>query len=202
MTFAPAVAAAALLATAGVHATVSPLPATPDGQVRVAIAGVTAPALSVRLRGGLASGGKWFGWVALQSSGPSSWSTVLRAPGYLGVYPVEIRTGGVAQTTDAAVEILPRGFAGQPGFATPEQVVEWWTRISPAGAAVTSVTTWHTGFFTHRDPELNRLLAVRFTLLRPWPVLHLKPGPHRIFLSVARLHPDGIWRLLETTTAP
>jgi hypothetical protein len=201
MLAASAAAAAALLAGANVHATVAPSSATRDGQVRVAVTGISAPAVSVRLAGGIASGGKWFNWVALRPNGPGSWWTVLRAPGYLGVYPVEIRSGGVRQATDAVVEILPRGFVGKPGFDTPEHVAEWWTRISPAGATLARVSTWHTGFFTHRDPDLNRLLRVRFTLLRPWPQLHLKAGTQAIFLSVARLRPGGLWRLLETTHA-
>lgn len=199
---APAAAAAALLASASVHATVAPSSATPDGQVRVAVTGVTAPAVSVRLGGGLASGGKWFNWVALRPNGAGSWWTVLRAPGYFGVYPVQIRAGGVLHETDAVVQILPQGFVNQPGFFTPEQVAEWWTRVAPPGASLTGVTTWRSGFFTHRDADLNRLLRVRFTLLRPWPQLHLKEGSRQIFLSVARLRSGGLWRLLETTTAP
>ena len=145
---------------------------------------------------------KWFNWVALRSSGAGAWSTVLRAPGYLGVYPVQIRAGGVLSETDAVVTILPRGFVNQPGFFTPEQVAEWWTRTAPSGATLIGVTTWHAGFFTHRDPDLNRLLRVRFSLLRPWPQLHLKPGSQQIFLSVARLRSGGLWRLLETTATP
>jgi hypothetical protein len=97
---------------------------------------------------------------------------VLRAPGYLGVYPVEIRARGVLHETDAVVEVIPHGFVNRPGF------------------------------FTHRDPDLNRLLRVRFTQLRPWPQLHLRAGSRQIFLSVARLRSGGLWRLLEATAAP
>ena len=64
------------------------------------------------------------------------------------------------------------------------------------------VTTWTTGFYTHRDPELNRLLRVRFTLQGDWPAQHLRKGTHVLFFSVARLKPTSGWRLLETTTAP
>ncbi len=202
MAAAPAAAAAALLASAGLHATVLPSSAARDGQVRVAVTGIAAPTVSVRIGGGLASGGRWFNWVALRSSGAGAWWTVLRAPGYFGVYPVEVRAGGVIHETDTVVNVLPHGFVNQPGFVTPEQVAEWWTRVAPAGATLTGVTTWRTGFFTHRDPDLNRLLRVHFTLLRPWQRLHLAPGSRQVFLSVARLRSGGLWRLLQTTRAP
>jgi hypothetical protein len=96
--------------------------------------------------------------------GEHSWWTILRAPGFYGVYPVRVRAGGVTRETDAVVSVLPRGFAAQPGFDEPQQVPEWWRRQAPAGAELTSVSTWGAGFFTHREPSLNRLLRVRFTL--------------------------------------
>jgi hypothetical protein len=83
-----------------------------------------------------------------------------------------------------------------------EQVAQWWTRIAPAGGTLIGVSTWHAGFYTHREADLNRLLRVRFTLERPWPQLHSKAGPQEIFLSIARLRSGGLWRLLETATAP
>ena len=193
---------AATLAAAVIGATANPVVAAPDGQVRVSVYDLHAAAASVHLTGGIASGGKWFGWVPLRNAGGGSWSTVLRAPGYLGVYPVVVRAGGATQPTDEVVSVLPRGWAKQPGFDAPEQVAQWWTRQAPAGATLESVTTWPSGFFTHRDRSLNRLLRVRFALLGEWRGKHLRQGPHELFFSVARLRPDGQWRLLETITAP
>jgi hypothetical protein len=202
MVAAPAAAAAFLLAGVSVHATVAPSVATRDGQVRISVSGVSAPAVSARIDGGLASGGRWFNWVALRPGAGGTWWTVLRAPGYLGVYPVEIRAGRAVDRTDAVVQILPAGYTAEPGFVEPEQVAEWWTRIAPAAATLTGVSTWQAGFFTHRDPDLNRLLRVRFTIARAWPQLHLKPGERTMFLSVARLRAGGLWRLLEAVPAP
>jgi hypothetical protein len=193
--------AAIAISSGSVHVSAAPLVATRDGQVRVEVTGAAAP-VSAHLAGGLASGGRWFRWVALHPQGPGSWSALLRAPGYYGVYPLQLRVAGKVLPTEVSVRILPRGFAQRPAFATPEQVAEWWTRIAPPGAVVDSVTTWHTGFFTHRDPTLNRLLLVHFTLNGPWRPAFPKAGAATIFLSVARLTPDGPWRLLETTTRP
>jgi hypothetical protein len=140
--------------------------------------------------------------VPLRDSGGGSWFTVLRAPGFLGVYPVVVRAGGATRETGAVVAVLPRKWTAQPAFEKPEQVAQWWTRQAPPGANLTSVSTWRSGFFTHRDPALNRLLRVRFTLLGDWRAMRLRKGPHELFFSVARLKPAGAWRLLETTEAP
>jgi len=193
---------AALAASAVLTLSVTPTVAVRDGQVRIAVSGIRAPAASIHLQGGIASGGRWFGWVPLRDDGEGSWFTVLRAPGYLGVYPVVVRSGGILQGTGAVVTVLPPGWTRQPVFDRPEYVPQWWTRMAPAGAILTSVYTWHTGFFTHRDPSLNLLLRARFTLLGDWPAKHLRKGPHVLFFSIARLKPSGGWRLLETTTAP
>jgi hypothetical protein len=191
------------VAIGGLHASVTPIDAPRDGQVRVAVTGAPAAAAQVRVVGGLASGGRWFGWVALLPHGSGGWTTVLRAPGYLGVYPLELRPrGGRAAELDAVIRVLPRGFFAHPVFTRPEQVAEWWTRTAPPGAVLESVSTWHAGFYTHRDARFNRLLAVRYRLLGPWRQLHLPAGPGRIFLSVARVEESGGWRLLEAVPSP
>ncbi len=79
---------------------------------------------------------------------------------------------------------------------------EWWRRQAPAGAELTSVSTWGAGFFTHRDPSLNRLLRVRFTLLGDWKARHLARGTYTRFFSVARTTVRGQWRLLQVVEAP
>jgi hypothetical protein len=170
--------------------------------VRVSVTGLNASAASVRLRGGIAGGGKWFSWVSLRDNGGGSWFTVLRAPGYLGVYPVEVRAAGRTYQTAATVSILPRGFGARPAFPQPEAAAEWWARLAPAGAILRNVATWRAGFFTHRDERLNRLLVVRYRLLGPWARFRLPRGDGRIFLSIARLRDGGRWRLLEVVRAP
>lgn len=202
MTGAAALLVSAALAGGTAHAVVAPSSQQPDGQVRVEVTGVRAPAASVHIVGGLASGGRWFSWVALRPDGPGAWWTILRAPGFYGVYPVSVRAGGRVVRTDGLVQILPGGFARRPAFATPQQVAEWWARVVPPGATLRSVQTWHSGFFTHRDATLNRLLRVTADLHGPWRPLRPHGGAVTVFLSIARLTTAGGWRLLETTTSP
>jgi hypothetical protein len=193
----------AVALASGLHATVAPVNATRDGQVRIAVTGAPGAAAQVRVVGGIASGGRWFGWVALQAQGHGAWSTVLRAPGYLGVYPLELRLrGGSAVELDGTVRILPKGFFSRPVFEKAEQVAQWWTRIAPPGAVLQSVSTWGTGFYTHRDDRFNRLLSVHFRLLGAWRAAHLSAGPGHVFLSIARVRLDGGWRLLQVVSAP
>lgn len=195
-------APAALLAAASLTVAVSPLPAAPGGQVHVTVSGLHASSALVVVHGGIARRGRWYRWVPLAAQGRDSWSAVLRTPGFLGVYPLRIRVGRAMRETSASVLVLPAGFSRQPGFETPTQVAQWWAWIAPPGIVLKSVSTWTSGFYTHRDPTLNRLLRVRFRLLADWPARHLRRGTHTLYLSVARLRPGGAWRLLETVAAP
>ena len=164
--------------------------------------GLNARAALVVLHGGIARQGRWFGWVPLRSDGSGRWGALLQTPGLFGVYPVRVRVGNVVHLTAATVEVVPRGFSARPGFATPVQVAQWWAWIAKPGIVIRSVAPWHTGFYTHRDPEYNRLLRVQFQLLGNWPQQHLRAGAHVIYLSVARRATSSPWRLVETVTAP
>lgn len=197
-----AAVSAVAIAGGGVHVTVSTPSAVRDGMVRVTVTGLAAPAASVRIEGGLASGGRWFGWVPLLPSGRNGWWTVLRAPGFRGVYPLEVRAAGRVIPSDTTVRIVPGDFVTRRSFASPELVAEWWAEHAPHGAKVESVATWQSGFFTHRDPALNRLLAVRVRTFGRWSAEHLKAGVSTVYLSVARLTASGGWRLLERVSAP
>jgi hypothetical protein len=192
-----------LLAVAAALAiAVSPARPAPDGLVHVHVSGLQAPAADVVIHGGIASGGKMFGLVPLRDLGGGNWATVLRAPGFLGVYPVRVRARGVYHETGAVVKVLPRAFAAEPGVGKPALVVEWWRRQAPAGASVASVTEWHAGLFFHRDQRYNRLLRVRFTLLGPWPRYHLRGGTYVRWFDVARTSLTADWRLLQVVAAP
>jgi hypothetical protein len=194
--------AAATLAVIAVNALVSPASPARGGEVHVRINGLKATSALVVLHGGIARRGRWFQWVPLRSSGGTSWSAVLEAPGLMGMYPVHVRVGGVTRDTNAVVQIVPPGYASEPGFDTPDQVAQWWAWSAPPGIVLSSVQTWNTGYFTHRDPTLNRLLDVHFKLLGDWRGQHLKRGDHTLYLNVARRAVGAPWRLLETVVAP
>lgn len=178
---------AALLAALAIG--VSPQIPHRDGLVHVRVDGLGGKAAQVKIAGGLASGGRWFDWVPLHGN-----RALLRAPGFLGVYPVQVRLGRTVSEAGTLVKILPPGFERQPAFFTPREVVDWWAKRLPEGSSVRSAETWHSGFFTHRDPRFNLLLRASVELGGY--------GVRTYYLSMARLRPNGPWRLLETTTAP
>lgn len=189
-------------AVAAFAVTLSSATANPDAQVRVTVTGLNAHAALVVLHGGIARRGKWFHWVPLRRTGADAWSAVLKTPGIYGEYPVLVRTDGVVRKTGTTVAVVPRGFVSQPAFQTPEEVAQWWAWLVPSGAAVKSVATWQSGFYSHRDPALNRLLRVSFSLLGDWQARHLRRGSHTLYLSVARARVGAPWRLLEAVPAP
>jgi hypothetical protein len=193
---------AAVVAAATIHASVSPGAPARDGIVRVVFEGLPAPAADVIIDGGIASGGKMFGLVPLRDAGRGTWWTALRAPGFLGVYPIRVRAQGRYWGTDGLVKVLPRRFAAEPGVPTPKLVVEWWRRQSPGGADITSVTEWRAGFYYHLDQRYNRLLRVRFTLLAPWREYDLAKGTYTRWFDVARTNLTADWRLVQVVDAP
>jgi hypothetical protein len=193
---------AATFTVIAVSALVSPASPARGGQVLVKVDGLEAPSALVVLHGGVASGGRWFQWVPLRSSSSTSWWTILRAPGLMGMYPVLVQARGVTRDTNAVVQIVPPGFARQPGFDTADQVAQWWAWSAPPGIVLTSIQTWRAGYFTHRDPTLNTLLQVRFNLLSDWRAQKLKRGAHTLYLNIARRTVGSPWRLLETVSAP
>jgi hypothetical protein len=186
---------AALTLAGGSQATVAPVVGAREGLVHVTLTGVPAAAVQARIGGGVASRGKWLGWVPLVSAGPASWRSVLRAPGYLGVYPLQVRTAGTIADAGPLVRILPRRFARQPGFFTPVEVAEWWAQTSPRNLRLVSAAEWHAGFYAHRDARFNRL--VRATVRLP-----AGAGTETRYVSVARLRVGGPWRMLEVVEAP
>jgi hypothetical protein len=181
---------------------VSPAQPARDGLVHVHVTGLNAPAADVVIHGGIASGGKMFGLVPLRDLGGGSWTAVLRAPGFPGVYPVRVRTQGVYRETGTVVAILPRGFATGPEGATPAGAVEAWREAAPGGATLQSATTWKRGFYFRRDQRFNRLLRVSFVLLRDWPRYSLKAGRYSRWFDVMRTSPTGTWRFAGFVAAP
>ena len=193
---------AAAVATALIHAVVNPVLPAPDGLFRVSVTGVHAPAADVVVHGGIASGGKMFGLVPLRDRGGGTWFTVLRAPGFLGTYPIRVRYEGRYHETDALVSILPKNFDRLFSGATPEAVLLTWRVNSPGGATIASSTTWKQGFYYHRDQRYNRLLRVKFTLVRPWPRYHLQAGTFVKWFDLVRTSTTAKWHLVQVVDAP
>ena len=190
-------AAAAVLTIA-----VSPAAPPPNGQFRVQVTGLDAPAADVVVHGGVAGAGKMFGLVPLLPTGKGSWTTILRAPGFPGVYPIRVRARGVYGETQTVLTILPGGFSTAPSAASPAGVVEAWREASPGGATIQTAATWRQGLSSHRDQRYNRLLKVTFVLLQGWPRWHLRAGTYTRWFDVARRSQAEPWRLVGLVRAP
>jgi hypothetical protein len=189
-----------LAAAAALAIAVSPVHPAPDGLLHVHVSGLEAPAADVVIHGGIASGGKMFGLVPLRDLGGGNWATVLRAPGFPGVYPVRVRAFGRYRETGTVVAILPRSLG--PAAATATGVVEAFREASPGGATIQSAVTWKKGFYFHRDQRYNRLIRVEFVLLQAWPRYHLKAGTYLRWFDVVRTSLTGQWRLAGFVAAP
>jgi hypothetical protein len=173
-----------------------------DAEVRVDVSGIHARSALVVLHGGISRQGRWFHWVPLARNANGTWSALLKTPGFYGVYPLRVREDGSVRETTAVLSIVPPGFGGQPGFDTPTQVAQWWAFVARPGVVIRNVSLWRSGFYTHRDPTLNELIRVEFTLLADWPALHLRHGANVVYLSIARTRPAGPWRLLQLVRSP
>ena len=193
---------AVALAAVALQVSVTPSLAARDGQVRVTVHGLDAPAADVVIHGGIASGGKMFGLVPLRDLGNGSWFTVLRAPGFYGVYPIRIRARGVYRETDHVVAVLPRGFQSSLTGATPDDLVEKWREAAPNGVTIARHAIWRQGFYFHRDQRYNRLVRVEFTLLSDWPRYHLKEGTATKWFDLVRTSLTGKWHLVQVVDAP
>lgn len=192
----------AAVAAAVLQIAVSPVFATQDGQIRVSVHGLDAPAADVVVHGGIASQGKMFGLVPLVDRGHGSWFTILRAPGFYGVYPIRVRARGVYHEANAVVAILPRRFRSSLAGATPDAVVEKWREAAPNGVTIAQQSIWRKGFYYHRDQRYNRLIRVKFTLLSDWPRYHLKQGTGIKWFDVVRTSPTAEWHLVQVVDAP
>jgi hypothetical protein len=181
-----------LAVAAALAVAVSPAQPARDGLVTVQVDGLRAPAADVVIHGGIASEGKMFGLVPLRDLGNGSWSTVLRAPGFFGVY----------HDTSAAVAVLPRGFKASLAGSSPDDVVEKWREAAPNGVTIAQHSVWRQGFFYHRDQRYNRLVRVKYTLLSDWPRYHLKEGTAVKWFDLVRTSLTDRWHLVQVVDAP
>jgi hypothetical protein len=191
-----------LAAAALLQITAAPAQPAPDGLFRVTVSGLDAPAADVVVHGGIAGRGKMFGLVPLRALGRGRWTTTLRAPGFVGVYPLRVRAGGTYRETQTVVAILPPGFAREPSGSTPADAVQAWRLAAPQGATIATVSTWRAGFYYHRDQRYNRLLRVKFTLIGAWPRYGLAAGTYTTWFDVVRTAQTAPWRIAGLVDAP
>jgi hypothetical protein len=192
-----------LLVTTG-QASASPRvdlqPAVMDVGTRssIAVSGIAARSLEVRLVGATHPNGTPLPWRPLALVG-GVWRGVLQTPALYGVYPVELRTaaGSPPIRPHLFVRVFEPGTSTRPSFDDPVDVVRWWVRAVPHGTVV-ALKAWPRPAFDRRDLRLHRLFVVAYS--PRWdPDVNDRLG---MFITVVRDGYSGRWRLLEATVEP
>ena len=165
---------------------------------RIAVSGVHADSLEVRLAGSTDEQGRALPWRSLHLAG-HTWVGRLAAPALHGVYPVVLRIGA-AETPfrpGRLLRVFEPGTRTRPTYRAPSNVARWWVRTVAHGTLV-ALRAWPRPAFDQRDRHLHRLFVVAYTL----------PG-HRavrdrlgIFITVFRDGYASHWQLLEATVEP
>jgi hypothetical protein len=175
------------------------------GAARVAVSGITATAVKVRLLGATDPKGRAYRWtpyrwrrLALVSG---TWRGDLPAPPLQGVYQLELRASGPRQLLASPhwlLRVLPPGALRHRPFATPRAVIRDFVRHLPGNEVLVARRHWSQAPFDHRDPRLNQIFAIAYA-----PRHNTKPGSRLgLFITTFRDGFDGRWRLLQATLAP
>jgi hypothetical protein len=172
---------------------------------RVSLAGVTAAAVSVRLRGaddpnGLAYRWTPYRWHRLRLI-HGGWRGVLPVPPLRGIYQVQFRvrhSTRLLQSPRWLLRVLPPGTLKRSGFQTPQAVVSNYVRDLPGDQALVAVRSWPQAAFDHRDPRLHRIFVIAYA-----PRGDKRPSSRLgVFITTVRDGYHGRWRLLEATQGP
>jgi hypothetical protein len=169
-----------------------------DQKSMIAVSGVNARALEVRLSGATNLAGRSLPWRPLRLIG-RTWLGTLRAPALRGLYPIELRTSPRAAPLHLNwfLRVFERGTSARPSFADPVDVARWWVR-TVAHAILVALRPWPRPAFDQRDIRLHRLFVVAYS----------PPGGTSlrdrlgIFVTAVRDGYHGNWRLLEATIQP
>jgi hypothetical protein len=172
---------------------------------RVSLSGVSAAAVSVRLRGaddptGLAYRWTPYRWRRLQLI-HGGWRGLLPVPPLRGIYQVQFRvrqSTRLLQSPRWLLRVLPPGTLKRSGFQTPQAVVSNYVRDLPGHQALVAVRPWPQAAYDHRDPRLHRIFVIAYA-----PRGDKRPSSRLgVFITTVRDGYHGPWRLLEATQGP
>ena len=168
-------------------------------EAMIAVSGIHATSVAVRLCGATDVEGRPPVWRSLRLVG-ATWLGNLSAPDRLGVYPVELRTGADAapfRPRGSFLRVFARATRARPAFNNPADVVRWWVAAFPH-ASVVALKPWPHPAFDGRDARLHRLFVVAYS-----PPGHPAVGDRLgMFVTAFRDGYGEPWRLLEATVEP
>jgi hypothetical protein len=166
----------------------------------IAVTGIEARTLQVRLVGASADNGRPLPWTPLRL-GHGVWRGTLQLPELRGVYPVQLRVrpgARILRSDQWMLHVFAHGTFARPSFDTPEKVARWWVRNVPGGAKLIALKRWPRPAFDRRDPRLHTLLVLAYSPTGH-PAVNDRLG---IFVTAVRDSYRGDWRLLEATALP
>ena len=166
----------------------------------IAVSGIDAPTLQVRLVGATAQGGSPLPWTPLHRV-HGVWRAKLPTPELRGAYPIELRVrpGSTVLRADTwLLRVFANGTLARPAFRTPELVARWWVEHRPGGATLVALRRWPRPAFDRRDRRLHQLLVLAYSPAGR-PAVKDRLG---IFITAVRDGYRGNWRLLEATALP
>jgi hypothetical protein len=174
------------------------------GPARLAVSGISAAAVFVRLRdandpAGLAYQWTPYRWLRLRWE-RGRWSGVLAAPPLLGIYQLQFRVQQhkLLQSPHWLLRVLPPRTLERSAFPTPQAVIHNYVSDLPGHQILVAIRQWPPARFDHRDPRLHRLFVIAYA----------QRGDNRpntrlgLFITTVRDGYHGRWRLLEATTGP
>ena len=171
----------------------------------VAVTGIAAGPLQMRLRGatdmrGLAYRWAPYRWRPLRLV-RGAWRGLLPRPALLGVYQLQFRHQDrkrLLQSPGWLLRVLPPGTLRKPGFPTPRAVIGDLVNGLTGDQVLIAIRRWPRAAFDHRDPRLIRSFVIAYAP-RADPQAESRFG---FFVTVFRNGFNGRWRLLQTCTGP
>jgi hypothetical protein len=166
----------------------------------IAVSGIRAASLEVRLVGATKNLGVPLPWAPLHLRA-GAWRGTLPAPEFRGVYPLELRVGGgssLLRSDRWLLRVYASGTLSRPSFGTPEEAARSWLRTLPGPATFVAIKNWRQPAFDRREPRLHQLFALAYEVPGPLGV----PERLGMFVMAVRDGFQGKWRLLEATVVP
>ena len=171
---------------------------------RVSVSGLSAAAVSVRIRGandpaGIAYHWTPYPWRRLRLV-QGRWQGALPAPPLRGIWlQLEVhQSKRLLQSPRWLLRVLPPGTLKHSAFRTPRAVIRDYVSSLHGNQVLVATRRWPQAAFDHRDPRLQRLFAIAYA-----PRGDNKPSARLgLFITTVRDGYHGRWRLLEATTSP
>lgn len=171
----------------------------------IAVDGVSAGGVEVRLLGAIDRSGLAYAWTPYRWHRlllrHGAWRGAIPAPPLFGIYQLQLRLDPGHRLLSHGCRLLrvfPRGTESRPSFATPVAVVRSYVAHLPGDETLVALERQRPAAFDHRDRRLHRLFVIAYA-----PRGDDRPGARLgMFVVTVREGFHGRWRLLEASIEP